>query len=246
MNRHHRPPQRAQIAAFLALTVVMVWSPAVNAATVVLDHDTTIDAGSSFAGAHIQVIDGIGGPTHVHITNGGAVAGFDGHGNSEINLNGGSITFLSSLQDNAKFTMYSGQVGCTEAVCLVSDYDALFVAGDSSQLYLYGGSIGGIRLDDSAVAHFFGEDLKLNVFDQQFAFVEGTYLNGDPVSVGFHFRPDIAEHIILNNVPEPSLATGLVALASLFLYRFRVTGDRNCAIIACRAEKVAAESDIDG
>ncbi len=194
-------------------------STVIQAAAVVIDHDTTIDAVSPISGSSIQVIDGPDGPTSVGIVSGGTVAGFDGQENSTITLDGGAITFLSSLQDNATFIMRSGQFACTELVCSVIDYSTFFRAYDSSTLHFFGGMLDGIELNDSSVAHVYGKDLSLVIFDQIAAYVEGTYINGDPVNVSFKFRPDIDTHVILHNIPEPSEALAIIALAYVFLRR---------------------------
>jgi hypothetical protein len=195
----------------------------VEAATVVINEDTTIDAASTMSGSHVQVVDGPDGQTNVSIVNGGSVAGFDGREHSEIILDGGIVTYLSSLEGSATFVMKSGQIGCSEQVCQLIRYDALLRADDFSTLHFFGGNIGGIlRLNDSSVAHFYGRNLLLTVFNQSFASVEGVYGNGDPLQATFRFRPDIDTHVILHNVPEPVAAPALVGLAHFFLYGFRI------------------------
>lgn len=191
------------------------------AAVVTIDEDTTIVAGSPISGSGIEVINGSGGTTIVDILSGGIVQGFHGRQDSQIILNGGSVTFLSSLSDNATFVLRDGRVGCDMFVCQVSDYDALFTASNSSTLRFYGGVIDGIvRLKEVSTAHFYGQDLELILFNQSFAAVEGTYLDGTRVQVAFHFRPDIESRIVLHNVPEPGPIVGIVSL-SCFLTGFR-------------------------
>jgi hypothetical protein len=187
-------------------------TPAI-AAVVTIDEDTTIDASNPISGSGIEVINGSSGATIVDILSGGIVQGFHGRQGSQIILNGGNVSFLSSLSDNSTFVLRDGQFGCDIPVCQVSDYDAELTASDSSTLRFFGGVFDGIvRLNDMSFAHFYGHNLELIVFDQSFAAVEGTYLDGTPVQVAFHFRPDINSHIVLHNVPEPGSIAGVATL----------------------------------
>lgn len=190
------------------------------AADVTIDEDTTIDAGSSISGSSIEVIDGADGSTRVDIVTGGIVAGFGGRDSSTIALDGGTVTYLSSLEDNATFIMRVGTIECSEPICSVIDYSTLFQANDSSSLHFYGGMLDGIELNDSSVAHVYGKNLSLVIVDQIAAYVEGTYSNGEPVNVSFHFRPDIASRVVLHAVPEPCGSTALLtAISALLLLR---------------------------
>lgn len=199
--------RRAAIGAFLLL-------PAWSAAAVTLDQDTVIDASSPISGSGIKVIDGTGGPASVSITSGGSVVGFEGRDNSTISLDGGRVTYLSSLHDNASFVMNRGVLGCLEQVCHVIDYDADLTANDSSTLHFFGGAVPGvIRLFDSSVAHIYGENLVL--FELGFIYVKGSYRNGDPIFLAFHPRPDIRERVILHNVPEPAAASICIVLTGV-------------------------------
>jgi hypothetical protein len=193
------------------------------AAIVIINQDTTIDAGSPISGSGIEVIDGPGGAVSVDILSGGVVQGFHGRQDSQIILDGGNVTYLSSLSDRATFVQRSGRLGCDIFACQVSDYDAELIASDSSTLHFYGGEFNGIvRLQDMSAAHFYGENLELKVFDPSFAFVEGSYMDGTLVGVAFHFRPDIESQIVLHNVPEPGAIAGFTMLAfSIASFRYR-------------------------
>jgi hypothetical protein len=203
-----------QLTLRVALWGVWISSAATSfAAVVTIDENTTIDASSSISGSSIEVINGPGGAAAVEILSGGVVQGFYGRQDSHIILDGGHVTSLSSLSDHATYVQRNGRMGCDTFACLVSDYDAELIAEDSSTLHFYGGEFAGIvRLKDMSMAHFYGENLELKVFDPGFAYVEGSYADGSTVGVAFHFRPDIASQIVLHNVPEPGAIAGLVVL----------------------------------
>lgn len=134
-------------------------------ALVVIDQDTTIDAANSFLDDSVSIVDSSGGATTVTMVPGGAVSGFRVSGDSSFEINGGTSTFLSALQDNATLVMRGGTIECSESVCLVIDYDALLQLGDNSSMHIYGGTIAGpIRLDGDATAHFYGRGLALSLF----------------------------------------------------------------------------------
>jgi hypothetical protein len=207
------------LSRFLLVAIVFGGSTSLGQTTVIIDGDTTIDSASPISGSPIQVVDGADGPTNVTITIGGMVAGFDALDNSQVILDGGAVSFLSSLQNNVKFVIRNGQLGCLEPVCQVIDYDSLLHADDFSTLHFFGGTVDGVlRLNDSSVAHFYGQNLALALFDDQFAIVNGQYVTGAPVEVTFHFRPDIATHIVLHNIPEPGAFLGFLALTSCLLF----------------------------
>jgi hypothetical protein len=180
----------------------------------VVDSDTTIDAASPLAGKRIDIIDGAGGPTEVGIVAGGTIAGFVGRDKSVTTLDGGAISYVSSLEDNASFVFNSGTYGCTEAICEISLFSEFFTARDSSQLLIHGGILQGIRLYDAAEAHIYGSNLSLNLENPTQAIVEGTYANGAPVNVLFFINAGSTEGIFLHNVPEPALC-GLAILGLL-------------------------------
>lgn len=203
-----------QLTMLVALWGVLISRVASSfAAIVTIDEDTVIDAGSPISGSSIEVINGPGGAAAVDILNGGVVQGFYGRQDSQIILDGGHVTSPSSISDRATYAQRNGRMGCDTFACLVSDYDAQLTAEDSSTLHFYGGEFAGIvRLRDMSMAHFYGKNLELKVFDPGFAYVEGRYADGSTVGVAFHYRPDLASQIVLHNVPEPGTIAGLAAL----------------------------------
>ncbi|MEX2171855.1 MAG: hypothetical protein WD851_21220 [Pirellulales bacterium] len=170
-----------------------------------IDQDTTIDAASPIFGSGIEVIDGGDGPTQVQILTGGTVRGFTGLENSEIVIDGGAVTFLSSLQDSARLVLKNGAIGCTEQVCQVIDYDALFHVTDSSTLHVFGGSIGGnIALSGTGTAHVYGKNLALQSQGAgSFVIVSGQFLNDQPAMLFFDYLVGYESRIMIHNVPEP-------------------------------------------
>lgn len=194
--------------------VATISSSSAMAADVTIDQNTTIDAGSSISSFGIRVIDGPDGPTSVGIVSGGTIAGFNGEENSVITLDGGTVTYLSLIQDNATFVLKDGELECTELICSLIDYSSLLRAYDSSTLHFFGGgTLDGIELNDSSVAHVYGQALSLVTVDHIGVYVEGSYANGEPVDLSFHFRTDIAERVILHNIPEPGAALAILAIA---------------------------------
>jgi hypothetical protein len=124
--------------------------------------------------------------------------------------------------------MNSGSMGCTELICQVSDYDALFHLEDSSTLQVFGGSLGGIRLEPGArsKAYIHGTNLSITSFGEgSFVAVDGALANGQDAFLFFYYVPDFPSRILLEQIPEPS-TVGLTCLmiVAVTLFQRRCSG----------------------
>lgn len=192
----------------------------------VVKQDTVIDAASVLSDRHIQISDGLDGPTTVRVVAGGTIRSFDVGDNSELIIDGGEATQMpSAVTGNARVTMRSGRMGCFQFVqCQVAEFDYDIQAYGNSVLSFYGGTFeGNIRIHDSVIVHFFGSNLALR---RQFGLVtiDGTLLDGGPVRTYFNLLPDmdIESHVILHNVPEPLVTASAVGLTLMIqIHRIR-------------------------
>jgi len=174
--------------------------------------DVTIDGTNPFNGSEITVSDGSEGPTTVRIVQGGGVAGFDLRESSHLILDGGDVTFLSSLTDNSMFTIFSGSLSCSEPICQLIDYNTLINASGNSAIVLKGGFSGGeFGLSDNSTLTVFGTNLTMFDPDSNNEFtVQGTLLDGSELLTRVS-TAQAAGQIILIEVPEP---TGAILLLS--------------------------------
>lgn len=212
---------------FLVTLVVGSFATNILAATTVISSATTIDGSSSISGDHITIVDGIDGATQVDITSGGTVRGFEGQGSSLLMFDGGVSSSISGLQDNASLLMQSGTIACLEPVCLLIDYPALLVAEGSSNIRVFGGTIGGpIELRDTSTFHVYGRNLTLSVVSGSIQ-VEGQLASGEPGYFNIANFPsqNTIDRIFLYAVPEPA---SLVILMPTLLWLFR-RSHRKCS-----------------
>lgn len=200
-------PSITSIKHCIALVVIVgAWlfiPPKLQAA--IISEDTVIDASNSFQGTTVTVNDGSNGPTTLQIVNGGTVAGFFANEQSHVVIDGGEVTYLGSIQDNAKLSMITGQLSCSNSLlCSSIDYDAELTAADSSEVHFHGNVLGGaIRLLGESTAHFYGHMLRMYSANGQ-ALVSGIFRDGTEFSQPVFNSTAPNSRIILNEIPEPS------------------------------------------
>ena len=182
--------------------------------------DQVIDGASALNGNQITVSDGIEGPTTVHLVSGGQVAGFNLLESSHLIVDGGTVTYLSSLEDESTLTIYAGSFGCSETICQAIDYNSFINASGNSSIEIRGGQgIPTFSLQDNSSLTIFGSGLSATdpALNNDFT-VAGTFPDGTSFSTRVS-ASNGASQILLIEVPEPTSFTLLVVSLGMFTTR---------------------------
>jgi hypothetical protein len=162
---------RITLALFALLTSVGT----VAAGTVVIDADTTIDAGDSYPDDNVRVIDGLTPPTVVDIVDGGVIEGLTVEGSSIINMSGGLVRshfpYVGVSADDSSTVNLSA--GLIDGSLALYDLATLDMSGGtvheeldafgSGTLHISGGSMGDFFVSGSSAISVTGGILG-NVF----------------------------------------------------------------------------------
>ena len=189
-----------------AAALALVGSPATAATTVVLDTDTTIDAGHSFLDAAVEIRDGLDGPTTVTLVDGGVLhQGGVVSESSQLIMQGGDIDFFVTVEDSAKLTIVGGSVGCRMDECLLIDYDSLVGATGGGEIHIRGGDINdSLQLRDTSAAHFYGTNLLAEDAGGGSLYVSGRFANNELFSIRVGGASLPGTSVVLHTIPEPS------------------------------------------
>lgn len=133
------------------LALLLASASACSAA--VIDADAVIDGDSPFSGADIEIVDGAGGPTTARLVDGGVITDFLVQGDSSFVIEGGNVTSVGVLTDNASLIVRGGSVECTDPFCEL-DIVAELWARDQSRIEINGGSIGRLY-EDFGIAYYY-------------------------------------------------------------------------------------------
>jgi hypothetical protein len=170
----------------------------------VITQDITIDSPTDFSIPPV-ISDGLDGPTTVGIVQGGSLRGFHAIENSKITLNGGSVTFLSTIDDQSQLLMLGGSLRCTEPACEAISSAGILRARDASEFHFFAGSLLGetISMEGMSRLHVYGRSLNVREprpFSNTYI-VTGWDSDGVPFDMPVRVVQDAA--IVLHEVPEP-------------------------------------------
>lgn len=135
------------------------------------------------------------------------------YGQSQVEINGGRFYMYYTWSDSIA-NVYAGVLGW-------------IVAGQNSQIYLYGGDIYDFLkvADGTPVFHVFGYDLAINSLDYSDQ-LTGSWGDGSEINIGLYRDRwtgiDTRDYLVLHEIPEPAALLLLAGGAALARKRRRL------------------------
>lgn len=202
--------------------------------TLVLDHDTTIDAVNSYPEPPphdlliLGIANGANGPSTVNLVEGGVIGGHAVvSGDSHLAITGGQIEALTVVCDQATLTMSGGLIAPLIRIYDTASATLILRLEDSATMRYRGGelAIPAIRLDDSSAVHFYGTEFRVNGEVPAISMfpvgvhVGGRFSDGTPFEIRTVGASPTAK-VFLHTIPEPSSAViGVCSISLLHLRR---------------------------
>jgi len=242
-SRHHivsmcnsglRYPRSQLFACLVALSCHVVADGFAEAATIKLDHDTTINASNSFPEPVdrdewliVDIVDGVAGATNVDLVDGGVVGGFvNVREKSILNMTRGQIQAHTRIVDDATLNLNGGTILGVAAFYPYVDAIGILSVEDRGTINLSGGQFAGeLVQDDSSVINVFGRSF---IVDGQPVSetgstsgrrIQGIYADGNPINITIS-RDGTSSQVFLHTIPE-SRSIVFVATCAIFLSAYR-------------------------